>query len=247
MATDAANTFYKLRQDITARADLEYSDKVLFAVIANYQGANDHAWPGIRKLAKDIGGSDKTVERGINRLEAAGLITVERRRRGQSNWYRITESAPTMGAVDMVDKTKSAPTVSESAPTVGSQAPPRSLSNKKRLTKDLVTTSPKTTKTKKSVQKKRLFIEPRLRDVKREIKEKGFIVDPNVFYEWYDCRGWTIKGGDPMKSWRSTLAQWNAKDVRDQKEGVKNGQKTTQNRKSSTEPAPGEAVLRISV
>ena len=82
--------FYKLNQELAARKDLNGSDKVLFAVIADRVGKNGKCWPGTRKLAENTGLNRETVIKATKRLESAGLLIVERRKNGQGNHYRTS-------------------------------------------------------------------------------------------------------------------------------------------------------------
>lgn len=83
------NRFYKLPHSITAREDLKASDKLLFAVICDFIGPNTAGWPGKNCLMRRTGLSGKTVCDSIRKLEAVGLLKVERGGRGRSNFYRI--------------------------------------------------------------------------------------------------------------------------------------------------------------
>ncbi len=245
--------FYKQYKAVSSRTDLTGNDKVIFGVIANFQGDKDHAFPGIRRLAKDAGCSVSTVAESVKRLDAAGVLDVEHRKNGQSSWYRLTKSAPKTSTVTeesapisgTVAENKSAPISGTGAPKTSTEAHRFPVQKKKDLIKDLTTSSPKTPKTKKAVQEKRSLVEPTLQLLKAEIEAKSYIVDPNVFFEYYNFRGWLVKG-KPMKSWKTTLSRWNAKDLKDLKEG-NNGQKTTKTNKRnfSTEAAAGEAVFAV--
>lgn len=82
--------FYKLPQDLAARKDLTGSDKVLYAVIITRMGSNGRSWPGIKALMRDCGLCRDTVLKSIRRLEAAGILAVNRRGIGKVNHY--TES-----------------------------------------------------------------------------------------------------------------------------------------------------------
>ena len=250
--------FRKSYNDVMARADITHAAKSLYTVIANYQGNKDHAWPSILQLAKDIGGSDKTVQRGVNQLEAVGLITIEHRGERKVNWYRITESAPISGTVGETAtapkmsadsktsaKTHLPPKCQQPAPKMSADLPPKCPPKKKRLIKDLKkkATSPAVQKPKTSTTTKKPFIKPTIEDLKEEIRKKGYSgVDADEFYLKYEANGWRVqRGTKPMESWRLTLYRWHKNE---QERGNSNGQKTTK-RVFSTEAAPGEAVFAV--
>jgi len=98
--------FYKLPKDITARKDLTASDKLVFAVIRNYQGAKDFCWPGIRTLSRDTGLSTVTIIQVIKRLELAGLLVVERLGIGKGSRYSIAESGKVSLPVKKTNRSK---------------------------------------------------------------------------------------------------------------------------------------------
>jgi DNA-binding transcriptional ArsR family regulator len=102
--------FFKLPATLAGRSDLPAGTKIVFAVIADRIGGNGICWPGVRRLAKDCGMSDKAVLANVARLEAAGLVAVERRGSGRSNRYRLaSESAPESTALGPVAASESAP------------------------------------------------------------------------------------------------------------------------------------------
>lgn len=82
--------FYKLPQDLCSRKDLQASDKILFAVILNYQGDNGKCWPGISSLMRDTGFARQTVLDSIRRLELSGDLEVIRRGKGKANHYKTS-------------------------------------------------------------------------------------------------------------------------------------------------------------
>lgn len=82
--------FYKLPQDLAARTDITASDKLVFAVIVARIGDNGKSWPGIQSLMRDCGLCRDTVIKSIHRLEAAGLLSVQRRGNGRVNHYEKT-------------------------------------------------------------------------------------------------------------------------------------------------------------
>jgi hypothetical protein len=56
---------------------------------------NGEAWPGIQTLARDLGISENTVKRALNRLHLAGFINIRSgRKAGRVNVYTLTWPAP---------------------------------------------------------------------------------------------------------------------------------------------------------
>lgn len=78
--------FYKLPQKLTARQDLTPADKLIYAIICNYRGKNETAWPSQTTLASKSGMAERTVRRCLQHLQNVGLVEVIKGR-GVSNHY----------------------------------------------------------------------------------------------------------------------------------------------------------------
>lgn len=247
-----SRSFWKLYKDVVATPGLLPVDWVLYAVLAEYTRKTGTAYPGIRRLTKNLcSRSINRTQESLKRLEKVGMIVIERQGERKRNHYRLAESVSKSGTdTSNQDKTKLYPNQVQAVPKTGTDLYLKQVRIEKRTIKEKTTTSLSTSqKTKKAVQSKKVFIEPTLQLLKAEIERKGYIVDPNVFFEWYDCRGWKIKGGGLMKSWQATLSRWNAKDVRDQKEGRNHGTTTkTRVDRRNYQPQPAEtgtAVIKL--
>ena len=73
---------------------LSQGARLLYANICGYMNSEQAAWPGMTRLAKDIGLSRRTIIRLIKELECAGYVDIERRydpatRRYDSNVYTV--------------------------------------------------------------------------------------------------------------------------------------------------------------
>lgn len=87
-------SFTKAPDWLLARADLGFADKLVFAVIVDRM-KDGRASIGIRRIMARLAASNTTVVRAVKRLEAAGLLTVERGRSGQRTVYRLPDKAVT--------------------------------------------------------------------------------------------------------------------------------------------------------
>lgn len=88
----AEGRFLMLPAEIAARTDLTGTAKVVFCAIADRVGKNFHAFPGMRRIARDSGCGLYAVKAAISKLEAVGLIAVERpsgNPTGRTNRYSI--------------------------------------------------------------------------------------------------------------------------------------------------------------
>jgi hypothetical protein len=82
--------FYQLPKELCRRKDLESSDKVVFAVITDYQRENMDCWPGIQTLMSNTGLSRQTVLNSIERLEKSDCLEVIRQGKGKVNHYKTS-------------------------------------------------------------------------------------------------------------------------------------------------------------
>lgn len=73
------------------------SDRLLLLAIADHAGdTGGDAWPSVPTLARKTGISERSVQRGIQRLEAGGHLRVERGAgRGGTNRYEVVMATPT--------------------------------------------------------------------------------------------------------------------------------------------------------
>jgi DNA-binding transcriptional MocR family regulator len=89
--------FVKLPIAILRRKDLTASAKLVYAILA-YRGRSGRACPSIRRLADDLGMSDRTVKDAIAALCEAGLLTVDSgQRRHRANVYGVVSTPQSCG------------------------------------------------------------------------------------------------------------------------------------------------------
>ena len=50
-------------------------ERLLLVALAGYANSDGHAWPGVDRLARELGWTARTVQRGLRRLEAHDVIT----------------------------------------------------------------------------------------------------------------------------------------------------------------------------
>lgn len=81
----------------TRDSRLSRGDLAVLHSIAGRIGDDGTAWPGFGRLATDTGLHRSTVERSIDRLEAAGYLARESGGIGRSNRYRLTRSVDATG------------------------------------------------------------------------------------------------------------------------------------------------------
>lgn len=88
----ARRGFVKLARELLARRDLTASDKLTLAYLDDRIGANGICWPGVRRIAKDLGVHVETACHAIARLVKLGHVEIEHRGTGRVNHYRLKRS-----------------------------------------------------------------------------------------------------------------------------------------------------------
>jgi len=81
--------FTQLPNFILRDPKLSVGAKVVYAMFISYGWHNNFCFPGQEKLAADMGLTRPRVTQLIGELEAAGLITIQRRGQGKTNIYVI--------------------------------------------------------------------------------------------------------------------------------------------------------------
>ncbi len=80
--------FTKIPNFIIRHTKLTTKAKLVFAAITSYAyGNKTTAFPGQETVAKDLGMSIKTVQRGLDELEKEGFMLIIRRGQGKTNVY----------------------------------------------------------------------------------------------------------------------------------------------------------------
>jgi hypothetical protein len=68
---------------------LSVGAKVAYSMFLSYAWHNDSCFPGQERLAEDMGMSRSRVTEFIGELEKAGLVSIQRRGQGKTNFYPI--------------------------------------------------------------------------------------------------------------------------------------------------------------
>ena len=63
--------------------------KLTYAMLLKYARELDECFPGQKRLAEDIGNSDRSVRSWLKELEQAGLISIKQRGQGRPNLYTV--------------------------------------------------------------------------------------------------------------------------------------------------------------
>lgn len=82
----------QLESDLLGYRELKWGHKILYAYLRFRQGNNPGSWPGLDRIANDLGVVKHTVIRTLRELGELGLISAEksaRTGRGHSNFYTV--------------------------------------------------------------------------------------------------------------------------------------------------------------
>ena len=182
--------FYKLPMELVSRADLQASDKLVYAVLESRIGSNGKCWPGLGTLAKDTGLGRRTVLRAIQRMEKFKLISVDRQGRGRVNFYRTSVK---MALLSKFNQCQNGTTGSAKK---SLKVVPKSHSNKN--------------KNKINEKKTSQFIPPTEEEVLYYAESRGFPgFDAKAFIDYYEAGAWHDSKGNPVRNWKQKLlAVW---------------------------------------
>lgn len=97
-----------LKDERTTKGDCQ-----VLAVITKHADRSGACWPGVDKIARDMGIHRATVMRATEKLEQLGYLTIEKTE-GRSNWYQLAKTSRTdatgkRGVTSSNDATGSAP------------------------------------------------------------------------------------------------------------------------------------------
>jgi hypothetical protein len=68
---------------------LSAGDKLAFAMLISYAWQNDFCFPGQRRLAEDMGVTERCVRTHLKALEASGALAIKQRGQGKTNIYEL--------------------------------------------------------------------------------------------------------------------------------------------------------------
>jgi len=84
--------FTQVPNCILTRPELSVGAKLTYAMLLKYAWYNDACFPGQLKLAEDMGSGERSVRRYLDELEAYGVLEIEQRGLGKTNYYRLHET-----------------------------------------------------------------------------------------------------------------------------------------------------------
>jgi hypothetical protein len=81
--------FTQVPNCILTMADISVGAKLTYAMLLKYAWAEDACFPGQLKLAQDMGSGERSVRRYLDELEAKGILEIQQRGLGKTNYYRL--------------------------------------------------------------------------------------------------------------------------------------------------------------
>src|SRR5262245_25319214 len=83
----SAGGFTQVPNCLLNNQDLTFPAKIVYAKLLSYAWHNNHVFPGQETMAKEMGTSQPTINRGVKELEQQGWLEVQRRGQGRTNIY----------------------------------------------------------------------------------------------------------------------------------------------------------------
>ena len=81
--------FTQVPNHVLDNTKLSPGAKLTYAMLLKYAWQNDYCFPGQERLAKDMGGGQRSVVRYIQELERTGFIKIVRLGQGKPNLYEL--------------------------------------------------------------------------------------------------------------------------------------------------------------
>src|SRR5260370_18888303 len=93
-----AKGFTQVPNHVLISARLSPGAKLAYAMLLKYAWQNDYCFPGQERLAKDMGGGQRSVVRYIQELQGAGFLKIIRRGQGKPNLYGLNLTRKTVAS-----------------------------------------------------------------------------------------------------------------------------------------------------
>src|SRR6266853_2296785 len=69
--------------------------KLAYAMLLKYAWQNDYCFPGQKRLAEDMGVTDRSVRTYMQELQSQKFVAIKQRGLGKPNWYELNVNAST--------------------------------------------------------------------------------------------------------------------------------------------------------
>jgi len=74
---------------VLTNPQLSVGAKLAYAMVLKYAWDNNYCFPGQVRLAEDMGAGERSVRTYLKELETAGLLEIQQRGLGKTNFYRL--------------------------------------------------------------------------------------------------------------------------------------------------------------
>jgi hypothetical protein len=161
------------------------------------------ARPSVATLAAEIASDDRTAQRGLRDLEAAGLLTVEHPEGRACCTYRPTNPGKSATVQPrQICQGPVAPTPANRVANPGNLCrQPRQICHPNRVEQG---------EQGRGAHSRR-FTPPTVEAVSAYCLERANGIDPQRFVDHYEAKGWRI-GKSPVKDWKACVRTWEARD-----------------------------------
>lgn len=83
---------------ILTKKELSVGAKLAYAMLLKYAWADKGCFPGQLRLAEDMGAGERSIRTYLKELETAGILDIQQRGLGQTNFYRLFVTIEKAGA-----------------------------------------------------------------------------------------------------------------------------------------------------
>jgi DNA-binding transcriptional ArsR family regulator len=92
--------FTQVPNAVLTHARISPGAKLTYALLLKYAWGKSSSFPGQEQLAKDLGGTDRSIRTYLKDLEGAGLVEIHRRGLGRPNLYILNITVPRASGSD---------------------------------------------------------------------------------------------------------------------------------------------------
>jgi len=212
-ATAEGQTWLRVPTWLARRSEIGASAKLVYGRLWQFHGKNGSAFPSYRRLAQEVGLSERQVINIVRELERMGLVKATRRS-GRTNIFALPPHSWANGGENFSGVKRVAPGDAEDC-TAGGEAGCT-------LKDQLKTSEEKNTHHTHNAQadrKSQALPAPNLSDATAEFKAQhpdwpNADSEAKRFLAHYSERDWQHHDGRPVKDWRRAVTMWTPKTIR---------------------------------
>lgn len=203
--------FYNIQGWMGKYLELRGNDLICFAVIYSFSMDGESQFKGnLSYLGSCMFATKPTVLLALNHLlECNLIIKQEDVKNGKKRCFYSTNIIYDEGRIEVIESEKKPISMiskvsllnigKDALPNKGKEPLPKEYNNKDNKEEN---------KEKKYNKKSSRFVKPTVEQVQAYAKEKNYVIDAEYFIDYYETRGWKLKGGVPVSDWKACVRTW---------------------------------------